>query len=1206
MMHAIGKLAMKFLMIMKYNFSILVFVLMIASCLTGKKKVFQQLDSEQTGIHFNNLITESDSINILDIEYVYNGGGVAIADFNNDGLPDVFFTGNMVGNKLYLNESKMRFRDVSAIAKIEGDGKWCTGVATVDINNDGWMDIYVGASIKKNASERANMLYINKGLGKEGIPVFADEAAAYNVADTAHTTNAAFFDYDNDGDLDLYILTNKMDDDRYPNQYRKKSIDGSSENTDRLYRNDWDSASGHPVFTNVSKEAGILIEGYGLGLNITDINKDGWKDIYVTNDFLTNDLLWINNRNGTFTNRSGQYFKHTSYSAMGNDVADINNDGLVDVVALDMLPESNYRKKMMMAANNYQTYINNDEFNYEYQYGRNTLQLNQGPAIKNKDSASHPVFSDIAFLAGVAETDWSWTPMVTDFDNDGFRDILVTNGYPKDITDRDFMTYRVDASKIASKSNILEQIPEVKLHNFAFRNNGDCTFSDVSETWGMMEPSFSSGAAYGDLDNDGDIDFIVNNTNGEAMVYKNNASQKGKNNSHWLQVKFNGDDLNRDGIGAWAEIYYDHNKKQVYENTPYRGYLSSIQNIAHFGLGENESIDSVVIKWPNGTMQLLTDVKADQLLKADYKNAVLPYSFEQVIIVDNTLFMDITDSLNIPFKQEELDFSDFNIQKLLPHKLSEYGPGMAVGDVDGNGLDDIAIGGSYSFSAKIIMQQANGKFTVKDLIPGADKLNKPWEDMGLLLFDADSDGDLDLYTASGSYENQPNSLFYQDKFFINDGKGNFLNDSLALPDNLTSKSCVRAADFDRDGDLDLFIAGRVEPWHYPKPVSSFIYRNDSKKGKIRFTDITNSIAKDLVNIGLVCDAIWTDFDNDGWQDIVLAGEWMPVTFIKNDKGFFKNVSAATGINEQLGIWNSIAPADYDNDGDIDYIVGNMGNNSFYRASTQHPVRIYAKDFDNNNSYDAIPSQYLVDNEGNKKEFPAQTRDDMIKQIISMRAKFQNYKLFADATMDKVLTKEQLNGALIVQANNFKTSYIKNKGNGKFEITALPMQAQVSGINGMVADDFNGDGNMDIVMNGNDFGTEVSVGRYDALNGLLMLGDGKGNFLPQAIKESGIYIPGNGKALVKIKNAQGKYLMIASQNRGPLKIFTFKKSVKCIPLLAGDVNALIKYKNGKTRKEEIYYGASFLSQSGRFLNVDETIANIEVANSKGISRNLLLQ
>ncbi len=1180
-------------------------IICLSSCTNGTKQIFEKLSGDKTGIHFNNTITESDSINILDLEYVYNGGGVAIADFNNDNLPDILFTGNMVNNKLYINKGNLHFEDISEKANIGGEGKWCTGAAVIDINNDGLLDIYLGTSIKKSGNDRANILYINKGIGKDGVPVFEDQAVAYNVADTGFTTNPAFFDFDNDGDLDLYLLTNKMDRDRYPNQYRKKIIDGSAENTDRLYMNTWDSVLGHPVFTNVSARAGIKTEGYGLGISITDINQDGWKDIYVTNDFLSNDLLWINNKNGTFTNMAHEYFKHTSYSAMGNDVNDINNDGLMDVIAVDMAPQTNSRKKMMTSSNNYQNYLNNNEFNYDYQYSRNTLQLNQGNSLKSKDSLSYPAFSEIGFLSGMAETDWSWTPLVTDFDNDGFKDMVITNGFPKDITDRDFMTFRVEANKIAAKSYILEQIPQVKLHNYAYKNNGDCTFSDVSTAWGLSEPTFSSGAAYGDLDNDGDLDFVVNNTNSEALIYENKSNHGGEDDSHYLQVSFKGNDVNKGGLGTWLEIYYNHNKKQVYENSIYRGYLSSIQDIAHFGLGKNSQVDSVIIKWPQGKMQVLKNVKADQRIMADYNAATIPYSFSAPVYASNPIFSNITDSINIPYKQQEIDFADFNIQRLLPHKLSEYGPAMAVGDLNGDGLDDIAVGGSYSYSAKILTQQNNCKFIVKDLLPNSNTTNKTWEDMGLLLFDADLDGDLDLYVASGSYENQPNSPFYQDKFFINDGKGNFYRDSTALPKNFTSKSCVRATDFDHDGDLDLFVAGRVEPWNYPKPVSSYIYRNDTKNGVVKFTDVTNQVAPVLLNIGLVCDAVWTDFDNDGWQDLILAGEWMPVSFFKNEKGIFKNITATSGVANQSGFWNSIAPADYDNDGDIDYIIGNMGYNSYYKASENYPVKIYAKDFDNNHSYDAIPSQYLFDAEGTKKEFPAQTRDDIVKQMIGMRSKFQNYKTFADATMDKVLTPEEMKGALVVSANNFATSYLKNLGNGKFEISALPIAAQVSVINGMITDDFDKDGNIDILMNGNDFGTEVSVGRYDALNGLLLLGDGKGNFKPESIVESGIFIPGNGKALVKLRNSQGKYIVVASQNQNALRLFKLNKQVNCIPVLFDDVSAILHYKNGLSRKEEIYYGSSFLSQSGRFINVNENVKSVDILNSKGKLRVLNL-
>jgi hypothetical protein len=1181
--------------------SILAALFLLFSCSTKK---FKKLGASHTGIHFSNTITENDSINILDLEYVYNGGGVAVADFNHDGLQDLFFTGNEVGNKLYLNKGKMEFNDVSSTANIEAKDRWNTGVAAVDINNDGLMDIYVCASIKKNPALRANMLFINKGSDKNGVPTFQDEAVAYGVADTGYTTNAAFFDYDNDGDLDLYVLTNKMAEGNvYPNQYHKKIINGTAPTTDRLYRNDWDSALGHPVFTDVSAQAGILIEGYGLGLNIADINRDGWKDVYVTNDFLTNDLLWINNKNGTFTNMAAGAFKHTSYSAMGNDIVDINNDGLADVIAVDMLPADNVRKKMMTSANAYQTYMNNEQYHYEYQYGRNTLQLNEGTAPAGHDSTGLPIFGDIAFYSGIAETDWSWTPLVSDFDNDGYRDIIITNGFPKDITDHDFITYRVNAKSIASKDEILEQIPMVKLHNYAYRNSGNLSFSDESDNWGFSQPSFSNGAVYADLDNDGDLDVVINNINDEASVYENTTAGSGDDH-HWLQVKFEGRSPNINGIGAWAEIYYDKGRQQVYENSPYRGYLSTDQAIAHFGLGSIATIDSVVIKWPNLKKQVLTNIKADQVLTANINDATTDYNFEKKAEAA-PLFSNVTGPLGIEYIQKEIDFPDFNVQKLLPHKLSEYGPALATGDLDGNGLDDIVCGGSFSFSATLLLQQQGGKFISKQLMPGANDKTKPSEDMGVLLFDVDGDKDLDIYIASGSYESAPNSASYRDQLWINDGKGNFTRDTAALPTNLTSKSCVRAADFDRDGDLDLFIAGRVEPWSYPKPVSSFIYRNDSKGGLIKFTDITASAAPAFKDIGLVCDAVWTDFDNDGWQDMILAGEWMNIRFFKNEKGTLKDISGTTGISDEKGWWNSIAPGDFDNDGDIDYVIGNVGQNSFYRVDHEHPGRIYAKDFDNNGSYDAIPTLYLKDEEGKKKEFPAQTRDDLIKQMISMRSKFQTYRAFANATIDKLLTPEDLRNALVLTANNMSTCLLKNMGGGKFEIQPLPIQAQLSAVNGMVAEDFNGDGNLDLLISTNDFGTEVSIGRYDALNGLFFEGNGKGGFSATSMEKSGICITGNGKALATFRGAEQQPLIAAAQNRGPLEVYKVNRYFRIIPVEPNDESAIIKLKNGKKERKEFYYGASFLSQSSRFIQAGEQVSAIEITDSKGNKRNIAL-
>jgi hypothetical protein len=1180
-------------------------IFFVSSC-THKKTLFDEVSSENSGIHFNNLIVENDSINPLDLTNIYNGGGVGIGDFNRDGLPDIYFTGNTVSNKLYLNKGDFKFEDITSAAGVEGKGKWCRGVAVVDINNDGWPDIYVCATIRNNPEQRRNLLYINQGLDKNGIPHFKEMAREYGLGDTLYSTMAAFFDYDNDGDLDMYLVVNNIPKGYNANVYKPIITDGSFPSTGRLYRNDWNDSLKHPVFTDVSKQAGITTEGFGHDVTIADINHDGWKDIYVSNDFLGDDILYINNHDGTFTNKVKSYFKHTSANGMGQDIEDINNDGLADVVELDMDPPDNYRKKLFQGPNNYRSYQNTEYFGYQYQYARNSLQLNQGPRVNGNDSIGDPVFSEIGYYSGIEATDWSWTPLVADFDNDGYRDIIITNGYPKDVNDHDFINFRTQATNLASKKMILSQIPQIKIHSFAFRNNKDLTFSDVSGDWGLMAPSFSNGAAYADLDNDGDLDLIVNNIDDEAHIYRNMSRERDPDHHHFLQIQFAGDSSNKNGIGAWAELHYDGGKQQVYENTPYRGYLSTIQDIAHFGLGNRSIVDSVIIKWPNGKMQLLRNVKANQSLLVDIKNADINYSFEKDSFASGSLFKDVTDSVGIHFIQEERDYIDFNIQKLLPHKFSEYGPSIAVGDMDGNGLEDMIVGGSAFHSAQMFLQQPDGRFIQKALLPEEISKNKLADDLQLLLFDADGDGDLDLYIASGGYENEHNDPAYQDKLYINDGKGNFKLDSNALPKNFTSKFCVRAADFNHDGKMDLFISGRVDPGNYPKPVSSFIYRNDSKDGQIKFTDVTPVVAKDLVNVGMICDALWTDFDNDGWTDLVLAGEWMPVTFLKNDHGTFKNVTEGTGVVNQLGWWNSIVAGDFDNDGRIDYVVGNLGKNSFYRASDEYPMRVYAKDFDKNGIYDMIPSLYLPDANGKMKEFPAQGRDDLLKQINAMRKKFPTYKSYAVAEMSQVLTDDERKGALILTANNLQTCLFHNEGNGRFTMIPLPAEAQFSAINGMVAEDFDGDGNLDLVMNGNDFGTEPNVGRYDALNGLYLKGDGNGKFAPLSILQSGIFIPGNGKALVKLQSARGKYLLAAGQNRGPLKVFQLKNNARTIRVGPSDVSALLKYKNGLTRKQEIYYGSSFLSESGRFLNLDKNVESVEIYDVHGQTHKILIQ
>lgn len=1161
---------------------LLFLLLLLASC-REDKTLFQAIKPDRSNIHFINSIVENDSVNQLDNENVYNGGGVGIGDFDNNGLPDVFFSGNQVECKLYMNQGKFKFRDVTAEAQVEGKGRWCRGVSVVDINNDGWLDIYLSATLSSNPARRVNMLYINKGLDKNKVPVFADEAEEYGLNDDSHTTQANFFDYDNDGDLDVYLVVNEIHPKISPYLFRPVFKNGENPSTGRLYRNDWDSALHHPVFTDVSTEAGIRKEGYSHSAIITDINRDGWKDIYVGNDFLTNDLLWINNGNGTFTDELNLYFRHTSANAMGNDVGDINNDGLMDVVTLDMNPEDNFRKKMMLPANSYQQYQHTERFGYNYQYVRNTLQLNRG-----RDLSGRPVFSEIGYFAGITATDWSWTPLLNDFDNDGDKDLIVCNGFPKDITDHDFGMYRMKAYLTASKSQLLAQVPEVKLHNYAFMNNSDLTFSDVSDDWGLNLETFSNGAAYADLDLDGDLDLVINNINDVASLYRNYAREKDSENSHFIRVKLEGSSKNLNGLDAWVEIYYDNGKKQVWENSPYRGYIATLDNTIHFGTGSVNKIDSLIVRWHEGKVQVQRDIPADRVVTFNIKDAIEASRIASQLHED-PLFREVTEELNIDYQHNEQDFADFNIQKLLPHKYSEYGPALAAGDIDGNGLDDLVSGGDGE--CKLLLQQSDGSFINRSL--PAQGSGKHADNAGILLFDADNDEDLDIYLASGGYEHESNSDAYLDHFYINDGSGRFTEESEALPQATTSKSCVRAADIDKDGDLDLLVTGRVDPWNYPKPVSSFIYRNDSGNGKVRFTDVTNDVAEDLVNIGLVSDALFTDFNNDSWPDIILAGEWMPLTFYKNQNGTFLDVTDSTGAGSMTGWWGSVTGGDFDNDGDIDYVAGNLGLNSFYKATSDRPVLVHAADFDNNGSFDAFPSLWLVSSQQDTsfRPYPVHGRDDAVKQMISMRARFQNYNAYANATIEEMFTPEQLSLSLTLKANCFESVYLRNDGDCRFTLLPLPAEAQFAPVYGMVAEDFDSDGNLDLAMTGNDYGTDVSIGRYDALTGLVLKGDGKGGFSPLSVAASGLYIPGNGKSLVSLRSAGGKYLVAAGQNRGPLKVFESRMSHRLVPVKKEDAWAELIYKNGKKRKLELSYGSSFFSQSGRFVRVDDNVKEV---------------
>lgn len=1111
---------------------ILGMVFLFSSCNSESiNKQFRFVPSDDSGLTFSNDISSNDSFNILNFHYIYNGGGVGVGDFDKNGLPDLVFSGNQVSSKLYLNQGNLTFQDISEVAKISTK-RWATGVSIADINADGWEDIYVSVGGLDCQGDCLNYLFVHQGLNEAGIPIFEEKAKAYGLEDGLYTQQAAFFDFDNDGDLDVYLLRNAINLRDKNTPYPKRFISENSQ--DALFEN-LGQVKGQIVFKDVSATQNITHRGYGLGITINDFNLDGRSDIYVANDFLSEDLLYLNRGKSGFKEVSKEYLKHTSYNAMGVDVADINNDGLPEIMVLDMLPETQERRKSMQGFMNYNKFSLTLQRGYMPQFIRNTLQLHNGFL----DGKLLP-FSDVGYLAGVYNTDWSWAPLLADFDNDGDRDIYVTNGYGKDITDLDFINYSNSIGQFGTKEALqqklvtaIDQMKNVEIPNYFFENEGNLNFKNQSTNWTTPNNSISNGAIYADLDNDGDLDIVTNNINQTAFVLENQTT-----GNNYLKIKLKGPTDNPQAIGAFLDIRAN-GKYQRYFHSPVRGYLSSVDPIVHIGLGDAEIVEELSIYWSmddnvgTAEISIINNISVNQTIIIDYEGEEME-KVENVPSINRKKIFHPISLKGLEIEHQENYYQDYDFQPLLLKQFSKQGPCLTVANVDGKKGDELFIGGAKGFAGHIYTQQEDGSYQSQAL---PDSLS---EDTDAIFLDIDKDGDLDLYVVSGGSEFLPSDAKLTDRVYLNDGQGYFAKSGQYKSPVKSSGSIITTTKPNEEGNSFIFIGGRIIPGKYPTiPTSSILTNHLGKLVQQR-----EKFANGLSQIGLVTDALFTDYNKDNQEDLIILTEWGKLAFYKNRNGLFDRQLAEINIEENsklqaiqpTGFWSAIAAGDFDKDGDMDYMLGNLGENTNLKATTDEPLFLYIGDYDKNGGMDPLVGHFYMTKKGERKNFPLHARDDVVRQLVKVKSRFRSYAEFGSATLNEILT--DIPEKDFLQVNYLKSSYLENKGNGQFVLHPLPKAAQLAPIQDFLIDDFDKDGNLDALLVGNDYNTESSGGQQDASNGLLLKGDGKGSFHAIETGTSGFFVPKDGRDIVKMTDRDGKEFIVVGQNSSDLKIFSY--------------------------------------------------------------------